>query len=208
MKLLELELRNFGKLHDRTIRPGDGVTLIYGENESGKSTVHTFIRAMLFGLERGRGRASANDTFSRYEPWDNESFYAGNLRFSCDGKVFVLRRNFDKYHKRAVLVCETDGEELSVEDGDLAVLLDSLTAASYENTLCIGQMRAPTSQALAGELKNYATSYYVTGDSDIDLTAAQELLLSRKKALDKEVKQALSEKQKKRESIEQEASYV
>ena len=33
----------------------DGIQLISGENESGKSTVHTFIRSMLFGMTRGRG---------------------------------------------------------------------------------------------------------------------------------------------------------
>ena len=43
MKLLELTIRNFGKLTDRNIELSDGINLIYGENESGKSTVHTFI---------------------------------------------------------------------------------------------------------------------------------------------------------------------
>ena len=81
MRLLELEIKNFGKFHNTSLVLQDGMHLICGENESGKSTIHTFIKAMLFGLERGRGRASANDTFSRYEPWDNKNFYAGNLRF-------------------------------------------------------------------------------------------------------------------------------
>lgn len=208
MKLLELEINHFGKFYNKKLKLQDGVNLIYGENESGKSTIHSFVKAMLFGLERGRGRAAAKDTFSRYEPWENENYYAGKLRFECDGKVFCLHRNFDKYSKKAVLICETDGEELSVEDGDLDMLLDGLTASSYENTLCIGQLHAPTSQALAAELKNYATNYYVTGDSDIDLAAAQELLQEKKKAVDRQAKQALMEKQKKREAIELEASYV
>ena len=54
MKILDLKIRNFGKLSDRHIELADGINLIYGENESGKSTVHTFIRAMFFGLERAR----------------------------------------------------------------------------------------------------------------------------------------------------------
>ena len=51
MKLKELNLKNFGKFHNQTIRLGEGLNLISGENESGKSTVHTFIRSMLFGHE-------------------------------------------------------------------------------------------------------------------------------------------------------------
>lgn len=109
MRLLELDIKNFGKFHNRNIELYDGLHLVYGENESGKSTIHTFIRAMLFGLERKRGRGSANDTFSRYEPWDNENYYAGGLQFECGGKRFSLQRNFDKYSKKASLVCVTDG---------------------------------------------------------------------------------------------------
>ena len=55
MKLLELHINGFGKIHDRTISFSDGINVIYGRNEAGKSTLHTFIRGMLFGMERGRG---------------------------------------------------------------------------------------------------------------------------------------------------------
>lgn len=208
MRLLELNIKNFGKFQNRSIRLHDGLQLICGENEAGKSTIHTFIRAMLFGLERRRGRGSLNDTFSRYEPWENGNYYAGALRFECGGKRFCLQRNFDKYSKKALLVCETDGEEMSVEEGDLDMLLDGLAEASYENTLYIGQLRAPAGQTLAAELKNYAAGYYMTGDSDINLSSALENLALNRKAVDREVKQVLLEKQKKRESVEQEASYI
>lgn len=56
MKIEKLEIRNFGKMQNRTLEFSDGIQLISGENESGKSTVHTFIRSMLFGMTRGRGR--------------------------------------------------------------------------------------------------------------------------------------------------------
>ena len=57
MKIQKLELRHFGKFRGRTILLGDGIQLLGGENEAGKTTVHTFIKSMLFGMERGRGRA-------------------------------------------------------------------------------------------------------------------------------------------------------
>ena len=64
MKIEKLEIRNFGKMQNRTLEFSDGIQLISGENESGKSTVHTFIRSMLFGMTRGRGRAAKNDVYS------------------------------------------------------------------------------------------------------------------------------------------------
>lgn len=41
--------------------------------------------------------------------------------------------------KRARLVNIRDGEELSVEYGDLDMLLGNVSAAAYENTCCIGR---------------------------------------------------------------------
>ncbi|MFR5555970.1 MAG: ATP-binding protein [Coprococcus sp.] len=103
-KIRELLFKNFGKFTGKKIVLKDGINLFYGENESGKTTIHTFIKGMLFGLERGRGRASVNDTFSIYEPWENPNYYSGMLRFESGGKNFLLERNFDKYSKSARLI--------------------------------------------------------------------------------------------------------
>ena len=106
MQINELLLKNFGKFHDRQIDLDEGINLIHGENESGKSTIHTFIRGMLFGIERGRGRAAQNDTFSIYEPWGNPNYYSGIFKFKSGEKHFRIERNFDKYSKKAELICE------------------------------------------------------------------------------------------------------
>ena len=69
MTLNELTIRGFGKFHDRTFTFSDGINILYGKNESGKSTLHSFLRAMLFGMERARGRAAKTDFFAHFEPW-------------------------------------------------------------------------------------------------------------------------------------------
>jgi uncharacterized protein YhaN len=208
MKLNELYIKNFGKFTDTKVEIADGINLIYGVNESGKSTIHTFIRGMFFGIERGRGRASVNDTFSIYEPWENPNYYAGMLRFSSGGKIFRIDRNFDRYSKSAELICEDDGEKLSIPDGDLQMLLGGLTPESYDNTVSVKQLQAGPGQSLAAELKNYATNCYSTGNGEFDLEGTFERLRNRKKELDQQVKQSLTSRQKEREVIEQEASYI
>ena len=40
----QLNLDHFGKFHGREIDLNPGVNIIYGANESGKSTVHAFIQ--------------------------------------------------------------------------------------------------------------------------------------------------------------------
>ena len=67
MKLLEIDIKGFGKFHGQHIDFGNKLNIIYGYNETGKSTIHTFIRAMLYGLERAKDRTSKNNTWSRYE---------------------------------------------------------------------------------------------------------------------------------------------
>ena len=181
MKIRELYLRNFGKFSGKKIVLKDGINLFYGENESGKTTIHTFIKSMLFGLERGRGRASVNDTFSIYEPWENPNYYSGTLRFESGGKNFLLERNFDKYSKSARLICEDDGEEFSLEHGDLEMILNGLNASNYENTVAVAQMKIEPTQSLAAEIQNYATNYYSTGNSHIDLDGALNRLNKKKK---------------------------
>ena len=71
MRFLDLYISGFGKFHDTAVSFEDGLNVIYGKNEAGKSTIHTFIRGMLFGIERQRGRAARNDIYSKYEPWEN-----------------------------------------------------------------------------------------------------------------------------------------
>ena len=208
MLITELILKNFGKFSDTTVSFSEGMNLIYGENESGKSTVYTFLKGMFFGMERGRGRAAVNDTFSQYEPWENPNYYAGAVRFVCGSRKFRLERNFDKYSKRVSLFCEDDGEELSVEQGDLEMLLEGMSEAEYESTVAVGQMKPLEGMTLAASLKNYAANYYAAGNGEIDLEGALGKLKERKKELDKETRALERRKQEKRERIEQEASYV
>lgn len=208
MQINELLLKNFGKFHDRQINLEEGINLIHGENESGKSTIHTFIKGMLFGIERGRGRAAQNDTFSIYEPWDNPNYYSGTLKFASGGKHFRIERNFDKYSKKAELVCIEDGEVLSVEDGDLRMLLGEMNVDRYENTVSMSQRNAQMGESMAMELKNYATNYYTSGNGEIDLNGALEQLKGRKKVLENEIRMEMSRKQQKREKLEQEVSFI
>ncbi len=49
-----LTIKNFGKIHDKTLEFSQGINILYGENESGKSTIHTFVRSMLYGITRQR----------------------------------------------------------------------------------------------------------------------------------------------------------
>lgn len=188
MVIEELHVKNFGKLQDTKVPFQEGLNLIYGPNESGKTTLHTFLKCMLFGMRRLRGRGAAKDVYSRYEPWEYGHYYAGAMRFSSGGKVFCLDRNFQKDNVRAELFCLTDGEKLSVKRGDLSMLLGNVSEIVYDNTVSIGQTKGVTDQDLALELKNYMANYQGTGDSDLNLGKTMQILKNQKKVFQGELK--------------------
>ena len=201
MEIKELYIKNFGKFSEQHFLIQEGIHIFYGENEYGKSTIYAFIKAMLFGLERARGKAALNDEFRRYEPWDNPNYYAGVIRFRCGERFFRLERRFDRYTKGAELICENDGEELSVEQGDLDILLEGMTATSFQNIAAIGQLTAKPGQSLASELQNYAANSYETGSNGVDLDGTRQALKSRKKEVEQKIKRLKLEREAKREKI-------
>ena len=86
MRLEELHLDGFGHFHQRTFALAAGpVTVFYGPNEAGKTTLLAFIRTILFGFPR-QGRNA------HYPPLAGGS-HGGRIRLSGDGgEVYILER--------------------------------------------------------------------------------------------------------------------
>ncbi|MEH2932420.1 AAA family ATPase [Candidatus Ventrimonas sp. KK005] len=185
MKLLDLHIDGFGKFHDRDLVFSDGLNIIHGKNEAGKSTIHTFIRCMLFGLERARGRASKNDTWSHYEPWDNKAAYGGWLRLEQDKTIYRIERNFRKDKKSLTIVDETLGKQVEPTKVFLDQLLCGLSETSYINTISIGQLKSATDGGMVAELRNYIANMNTTGNMSLNITRATSHLRSKRKDFDR-----------------------
>lgn len=184
MRLLELHIDGFGKFHDRTISFNDGINIIYGKNEAGKSTLHTFIRGMLFGIERGRGRAAKNDLYTKYEPWENSGTYEGWLRLEKDGTIYRIERRFRKENKSLKIINETKGREEEATPALVSSLLDGLTETMYNNTISIGQLKSATEDGMVTELKNYIANMNTTGNISLNITKATAFLRNQKRSLE------------------------
>lgn len=182
MIIREANIGKFGKLENQKYQFAPQINVIYGANESGKSTLMQFLKAMLFGLEKTRVRKTL-DTYNRYEPWDTPAYFYGSMMFETGQQQFLLERNFYYKEKRARLVNIRDGEELSVEYGDLDMLLGNVSAAAYENTCCIGQEQLLPGRELGVLLEDERSNLAQTGSGDFQLSKAlQELEQKRKNA--------------------------
>ena len=92
MEILELWLKRYGKFENHKIALKPGMNIIYGGNETGKTTIHSFIRAMFFGLGRARGRAARMDEYQLRQPWDAPGVFLGSMRIEKDGEIYRIDR--------------------------------------------------------------------------------------------------------------------
>ena len=95
MKINSLKVNGFGKLKDRQVDFTDGINIIFGENESGKSSMLKFISGMLYGTSKNKNGKEISD-FEKYKPWDADNF-SGKINYTLDdGKTFEVYREFKK----------------------------------------------------------------------------------------------------------------
>ena len=214
MIIKELELINFGKFNNKTVRFEEGMNIIYGENEAGKTTLHTFIRGMLFGIEKQRGKASANDLYSKFEPWDDPTNYQGKMRIQEKGKNYRIERFFNKNNKRFAVIDEDEGRELS--EDEISKLLSGINEACYYNTISISQLGSATSKELEYILKSYAANLGATKSMEIDIKEAfadldkqrKKIMTDNKVSQEQEVERSLKNAIEKLEISENEQNNI
>lgn len=154
-----------------------------------------------------RGRASKTDNYTRYTPWENPGWYEGSIVFTCGNKRFRLERNFGKPAEEAVLFCETDGELLSVSNGDLDMLLGNISESVYRNTVSAGQMKSRTEEGLLAELRDYMANFQGFGDLNLNPEKALVILKDKKKEWEKKEQKELFDRQKLEEELQYRIQY-
>ena len=183
MKITKIAVNHYGKLDRLALSADSGINLISGENESGKSTLHSFLRSMLFGLERGRGRAARTDTYTHYQPWDGGT-YGGSIELESGGKTYSISRNFTKDQAQCILTDETDSRDLPPTEDNIREILCGLTPAVYQNTISVGQLSASPGDELADALRNHMVNLRTTGSGSLNITGAVSALKVQRRQLE------------------------
>ena len=95
MKIRNIKVNGFGKLKDKEINLKEGINVIYGKNEAGKSTLLKYITSMFYGLSKNKNGGTIPE-IEKYEPWNNEEF-SGKIVYELDNKKsFEVYRDFKK----------------------------------------------------------------------------------------------------------------
>lgn len=114
MKIEELYLAGFGRFSNRRITLQDGLNVIFGENEAGKTTLQHFIVGMLYGFFVPTAkRKTYTEDYNRYAPWNSDSTYGGTLICSKDGRRYRIQRVFQKERESVIIFDADSGEDIS-----------------------------------------------------------------------------------------------
>ena len=95
MKVEEIKINAFGTLKNKEIDLSDKINIIHGKNESGKSTLLTYIKTAFYGISRNKNGKEISD-YDKYKPWSGEEF-SGKIKYTLDnGEQFEIFRDFNK----------------------------------------------------------------------------------------------------------------
>lgn len=109
MKIDFLKINGFGKIKNKEINLEKNINLIYGKNESGKSTVLKFIDGMLYGISKNKNGKDISD-YDKYKPWNTEEF-SGKINYALDdGNKYEVFREFSKKNPK---IYNSNLEEIS-----------------------------------------------------------------------------------------------
>ena len=99
MKIKNIKINNYGNLENKNINLENKINIIYGKNESGKSTLLNYIKNIFYGISKTKNGKEISD-FEKYKPWTKEEF-SGKLKYELDcGDQFEVYRDFNKRNPR------------------------------------------------------------------------------------------------------------
>jgi DNA repair exonuclease SbcCD ATPase subunit len=95
MRIERVKAHAFGPLHDEVLEFGEGLTVVVGPNEAGKSSWHAATRLALTGIRRGPGMPKGlRELIERHRPWDAPDYWEVEARLHlADGRAVDIRQD-------------------------------------------------------------------------------------------------------------------
>ncbi len=171
MIITKLEILSFGKFSNKVMEFSEGLNTIFGNNESGKSTIISFIYSMFYGFGDKRGKTLS--LREKYTSWSGGVCEGKITVLTDDGKNICIYRkagNVKKYDTLRVYDADT-GEEYQLNPEDII----GVGQDTFFKTLCIKQLGAAfegNNDEITQRLSNIASG----GDEAVNYEKAQKIL--------------------------------
>ncbi len=136
MKIKTCEIGSFGKLCGKHIGFDDGITVVRGRNESGKSTLSSFVKYVLYGFE-GRGSDETKNEKLRYTPWGENAVSGSLVVETAGGDTYRVERNSSRKGSAGRVISATGSEQFAgMEPGEALLGVDGVT---FEKSAFVSQ---------------------------------------------------------------------
>ena len=94
MKIENIKINSYGNLKNKEINLKK-LNIIYGKNESGKSTLLNYIKNIFYGISKNKNGRDISD-YDKYLPW-GENDFSGKIKYSLDNNFkYEIYRDFNK----------------------------------------------------------------------------------------------------------------
>lgn len=95
MKIKNIKVNAYGNIENKDINLEEGINIIHGANESGKSTLLNYIISIFYGISRNKDGKALSD-YEKYKPWNSNEF-SGRISYKLeDGEKYEIFRDFNK----------------------------------------------------------------------------------------------------------------
>ncbi len=182
MKINEINVDGFGKLHQFHMEFKSGFNIIYGNNEDGKSTVMAFIKMMFYGSPAEKTNDFLKNPRKKYRPKKNGKM-GGNIVFENENKIYRLERQFGNSNSedKIKLFNITDNQQMDMPDKTtIGQMFFGFSASAFEKTFFINQ--AGTAIGSDEEINQRLANLNSAGDESISLLKVKRRLIAAKEA--------------------------
>ena len=95
MNIKNIKINAYGNLENKEINLDKKINIIHGANESGKSTMLSYIVNSFYGISKTKDGKDISD-YDKYKPWNNNEF-SGRISYELDnGEQYEVFRDFNK----------------------------------------------------------------------------------------------------------------
>lgn len=180
MRIRSVRIHAFGPFKEQTLELAEGMTVVTGDNESGKSSWHAAIYAALCGMRRGPGQPKEDRDFrEQHYPWGGTSWSVeANLELA-DGRQIEITQDLDGVDRRAVDIGlgrhDVSGEIMFEQSPDASRWL-GLDRRTFRASACVRQTEILEVVARVDALQEHLQRAAATGGTAQTAARALELL--------------------------------